>query len=118
MTTAAVEQYTGEGEPPYCEMTFRATDRDDSSPPDLNVDVQIEGARKPTDIQLKKKAVRCVCQVFMHRMEGVNCWKVAFVFFPKKYFQKAIEVNKGFLYTYPVLICISAAGTHTVRLSL
>ena len=26
MTTAAVEQYTGEGEPPYCEMTLRATD--------------------------------------------------------------------------------------------
>ena len=24
MTTAAVEQYTGEGEPPYCEMTLRA----------------------------------------------------------------------------------------------
>ena len=26
MTTAAVDQYTGEGEPPYCEMTLRATD--------------------------------------------------------------------------------------------
>ena len=26
VTTAAVEQYTGEGEPPYCEMTLRATD--------------------------------------------------------------------------------------------
>ena len=26
VTTAAVEQYTGEGEPPYCEMTVRATD--------------------------------------------------------------------------------------------
>ena len=30
MTTAAVEQYTGEGEPPYCEMTLRATDNADS----------------------------------------------------------------------------------------
>ena len=28
VTTAAVEQYTGEGEPPYCEMTLRATDSD------------------------------------------------------------------------------------------
>ena len=26
MTTAAVEEYNGEGEPPYCEMTLRATD--------------------------------------------------------------------------------------------
>ena len=26
VTTAAVEQYTGEGEPPYCEMTLRAAD--------------------------------------------------------------------------------------------
>ena len=26
MTTAAVEQYTGEGEPPYCEMTVKAAD--------------------------------------------------------------------------------------------
>ena len=31
MTTAAVEQYTGEGEPPYCEMTLRATDSDKSA---------------------------------------------------------------------------------------
>ena len=30
MTTAAVEQYTGEGEPPYCEMTLRATDNAES----------------------------------------------------------------------------------------
>ena len=30
MTTAAVEQYTGEGEPPYCEMTLRAADNADS----------------------------------------------------------------------------------------
>ena len=29
MTTAAVEQYTGEGEPPYCEMTLRAADNAD-----------------------------------------------------------------------------------------
>ena len=31
VTTAAVEQYTGEGEPPYCEMTLRATDSDKSA---------------------------------------------------------------------------------------
>ena len=28
MTTAAVDQYAGEDEPPYCEMTLRATDSD------------------------------------------------------------------------------------------
>ena len=31
VTTAAVEQYTGEGEPPYCEMTLRATVSDKSA---------------------------------------------------------------------------------------
>ena len=100
MTTAAVEQYTGEGEPPYCEMTLRAADPDDSSPPDINVDVQIKRARKPNVIKLKKKVVKCICQAF-HRKEGINCWRVAFVFFPKKYCQEAekyyleaIEVNK------------------------
>ena len=46
---------------------------------------------------------KCVCQVFHHK-EGINCWRFAFVFFPKKYCQKAekyyleaIEVNKEFL---------------------
>ena len=117
VTTAAVEQYTGEGEPPYCEMTFRAADPDNSSP-DLNVDVQIERANV---IQLKKKAVKCVCQVF-HRKEGINCWRVVFAFFPKIYFQEAknyyLEVNKGFLYTYPVLILSflkGLLGTYTVH---
>ena len=92
MTTAAVEQYTGEGAPPYCEMTFRAANPDDSSPPDLNVDAVIEEARMPNIIKLKKKVIKCVCQVFHHK-EGINCWRVAFVFFPKKYYQGAIEVN-------------------------
>ena len=106
-----MEQYTGEGEPPYCEMTLRAADPDDSSPPDLNVDAMIEGARKPNVIKLKKKAVRCVCQVFHHK-EGINCWRVAFGFLaPKKYWSGsmksirsggATEVNKGFMYS---LLC-------------
>ena len=106
MTTAAVEQYTGKDTPPYCEMTFRAADSDDSSPPELNVDAMIEGARKPNVIKLKKKVVKCVCQVFHHE-EGINCWRVVFAFFPKKYCQEAekyyleaIEVNKGIIYTY------------------
>ena len=94
MTTAAVEQYTGEGVPPYCEMTFRATDRDDSSPPELNVDVQIEGARKSTDIKLKKKAVRCVLSMFN------IVWKESLVetlhLFSKMSTFRTIEVNKDF----------------------
>ena len=35
VTTAAVEQYTGEGEPPYCEMTLRAP-LPKENPGDLN----------------------------------------------------------------------------------
>ena len=41
VTTAAVEQYTGEGEPPYCEMTLRAADG--STPPDFTLPVTLTG---------------------------------------------------------------------------
>ena len=54
MTTAAVEQYTGEGEPPYCEMTLRATD--DSTPPDLTLPVTLTGVKQPTTIILEREA--------------------------------------------------------------
>ena len=47
VTTAAVEQYTGEGDPPYCEMTFRATDSDKS---DLIIPVTLIGVRQPNNI--------------------------------------------------------------------
>ena len=46
MTTAAVEQYTGEGEPPYCEMTLRATDSDYL----LKLPVTLIGVRQPNNI--------------------------------------------------------------------
>ena len=45
MTTAAVEQYTGVGEPPYCEMTLRATDSDKSDDL-LHLPVTLIGVRK------------------------------------------------------------------------
>ena len=54
MTTAAVEQYTGEGEPPYCEMTLRAADG--STPPDLTVPVTLTGVKQPTTITLERVA--------------------------------------------------------------
>ena len=44
VTTAAVEQYTGEGEPPYCEMTLRATDNAESNYP-LQLLVTLIGVR-------------------------------------------------------------------------
>ena len=48
VTTAAVEQYTGEGGPPYCEMTLRATDSDKS---DLIIlqRVTLIGVRQPNN---------------------------------------------------------------------
>ena len=45
MTTAAVEQYTGECEPPYCEMTLRATDSVKSDDL-LQLHVTLIGVRK------------------------------------------------------------------------
>ena len=49
MTTAAVEQYTGKGEPPYREMTLRATDSDNSSLIILQP-VTLIGVRQPNKI--------------------------------------------------------------------
>ena len=44
MITAAVDQYTGEGEPPYCEMTLRAIDIAKSGDP-LQLPVTLIGVR-------------------------------------------------------------------------
>ena len=48
MTTAVVEQYTGEGEPPYCEMTLRATDS--KSALTILQPVTLIGVRQPNNI--------------------------------------------------------------------
>ena len=50
-----VEQYTGVGKPPYCEMTLRA-DADGSTPPDLAVPVTLTGVKTPTTIMLEREA--------------------------------------------------------------
>ena len=47
MTTAAVEQYTGEGEPPYCEMTLQAIDGDTTH--NANFTVTLIGAQPPNN---------------------------------------------------------------------
>ena len=48
MTTAAVEQYTGEGEPQYCEMTLRATGSD-MCDLIMRQPVNLIGVRQPND---------------------------------------------------------------------
>ena len=56
VTTAAVEQYTGEGEPPYCEMTLRATD---IAKGDLIIllPVTLIGVRQPNNIFIIERAL-------------------------------------------------------------
>ena len=49
VTTAAVEQYTGEGKPPFCEMTVRASDACDFTLP-----VTLIGVKQPTTITLER----------------------------------------------------------------
>ena len=51
VTTATVEQYTGEGKPPYCEMTVRASDACDFTLP-----VPLIGVKQPTTITLGRVA--------------------------------------------------------------
>ena len=58
VTSAAVEQYTGYGYPPYCEITLRAATDGDSTPPDLTLPVTLTGVRLPTTIILERVADR------------------------------------------------------------
>ena len=52
MTTAAVEQYTGEGEPPYCEMTLRVAD--DNTIHNGNFTVTLNGVWPPQKIKIMR----------------------------------------------------------------
>ena len=56
MTTAAVEQYTGEGEPPYFEMTLRATDNAKNDDP-LQLPVTLIGVRIDYSIFVIRRAL-------------------------------------------------------------
>ena len=85
MSRADVEEYTGEGEPPYCEMTLSNADTA-ITPPDLHIVATINGIKKSAKIEIKKEAqnvVECVCQVFYHKL-GLNWWKATLAFFPKE----------------------------------
>ena len=70
VTTAAVEQYTGEGEPPYCEMTLRATDIAKSDDP-LLLPVTLIGVRMDNRFIIRRALVdrdgipRCASLPFM-----------------------------------------------------
>ena len=100
MPTAAVKQYTGDGEPPYCEMTLRATDSR-TTPPDLTVEANLKGVQtEPNIIKFEKEArnvVECVCKVFYHKI-ALNYWRARVAFFPKQL--KEVNSHAG------ILLCI------------
>ena len=58
VTRSSVEQYTGYGYPPYCEMILMRADDDGSTPPDLTLPVTLTGVEQPTTITLKRDAER------------------------------------------------------------
>ena len=60
MSKAAVQKYTGTGEPPFCEIAVIANDDDGSTPPDLTLPVTLTGVEQPTTITLKRDAERPV----------------------------------------------------------
>ena len=56
MSKASVDGYTIEGEPHHSKIMVTAASSQ-STPPDLNMDVQLNGAKPPNDIiQLERKA--------------------------------------------------------------
>ena len=86
MNRADVEGYTGEGEPPYCEMTI-SNANPKITPPDLHIVATINGIKNSANIEIKKEAqnvVECVCQVFYHKL-GLNWWKATLAFLPKEH---------------------------------
>ena len=59
VSRAAVEGYTGEGEPPCIVMTLKS---DESTPPDLSLPVVLTGVREPNNTILIERAVEgAVC---------------------------------------------------------
>ena len=53
VSKAALEEYTGEGEPPICQMTLTASD---DNPIDLSLPVNLSGVRKGDTLQIKRPA--------------------------------------------------------------
>ena len=51
MSKASVDSYTGTGKPPHSEIVVTAVSSQ-STPPDLNMAVQLDGAKPPNEIQL------------------------------------------------------------------
>ena len=72
VSTAAVEQYTGEGKPPYCEMTLRGVMPDGTSPPKFILPVTITGVNKPTTITLERKAHQSLEELFANSDNGTG----------------------------------------------
>ena len=85
MSRVDVEEFTGEGEPPYCEITV-CNANTKITPPVLHIVATMSGIRNSVNIEIKKEAqnvVECVCQVFYHKL-GLNWWKATLAFFPKE----------------------------------
>ena len=92
MRKAAIEGYTGEGNPPHIDMLI-TTASNKATPPDLTVEVKLKGVQKPNIIKFEKEAqnvVECVCQVFHHKV-ALNHWRAKVAFFPKHQFKVTID---------------------------
>ena len=90
VTTTAVEQYTGEGEPPNIAMLITAASNE-TTPPDLTIEAKLKEVQKPHIVKFEKEAqnvAECVCQVFYHK-EALNHWRARVAFCHKQH----LEVN-------------------------
>ena len=86
MSTTAIKQYNGDGEPPHCEMIVKAA-ADDVTPSDLSFTASFNGLQDPLEVSIEAQTVTdCIAQVFYYPLSktSINCWKVKIAFFPKK----------------------------------
>ena len=103
MHKAAIEGYTGEGEPPHIEMMTTAV-FNKTTPPDFAVEAKLKGVQEPNIIKFEKEAqnvVECVYQVFYHK-ETLNHWRTRVAFFPKQH----LEVRTLLIYDN-ITLCLT-----------
>ena len=76
VSSAAVEGYTGEVEPPCIVMTLRAVS-DETKPPDLSLPVALTGVREQSkQLKIKRAAEGIECSLLLNSVcsEWLNLW--------------------------------------------
>ena len=81
-----------------------------TSPDDMCVSMTINGGQTPSTVTVERNASkRCGCQVFYYK-EGINYWKITYVFFPDEHMYNVSFIPGNIWGWYVVLhTCIGSS---------